>query len=188
MNPEERKQLVRKAKAGDVDAFAAVFEDYRSVVFAVAYRMVGANDADDVVMETYLKAWKAVPRFNEKSSIKTWLYRITSNCALDWLRKRKRSRETVLREDDGDSRTIEDLADDGQAAPYTEQVKREDYSQLNNAVDKLDEPHRVVLLLRFADELSYADIAAALDLSMGTVMSRLFNAKRKLRAVMRELE
>ena len=88
MNREE-KALLEKAGNGDMDAFAELFEPLRSMAYAVACRIVGANDAEDVVMKAYLKAWQSLPRFRGGSSTKTWLYRITYNVTCDWLRRRR---------------------------------------------------------------------------------------------------
>ncbi len=181
MVDHEVKLLLRQAKEGDVAAFAEVFEALRPLIHTIAYRLVGADDADDVVMETYLKAWGAVQRFNERSSLKTWLYRIAYNCALDFIRARKRSRLVVLPEDDLDDRSMAEVARDQQPLPGEQLVKSEISDMVSAALDRLDAHHRTVLLLRFRDGLSYKDIAAATGAGIGTVMSRLFNGKKRLR-------
>ncbi len=182
----EFQTRIRAAKSGDVDAFAELFEVLRPATTAVAYRLVGPNDADDVVMDTYLKAWKALPRFNERSSLKTWLYRIAHNCAMDYLRARGRRLERIMPQDEVDDRDIGELEDQKASLPSASIEKDEMVTAVRGALAEMDEMHRVVLELRFMDDLSYADIAAAMDVSIGTVMSRLFNAKRKLQRIMRE--
>jgi len=157
------------------------------VVYTVAYRLVGPNDADDVTMETYLKAWRAFPKFKRKSSVKTWLYRITHNCATDFLRSRTRRKEDTLVQNDRDDRTISDLHDPSSPAPDSAIMQDEMKTRMQTAIAKLDDAHRVTIELRFIDNLSYADIAAAMNVSIGTVMSRLFNGKRKLKKIMQEL-
>lgn len=186
MDSKRSKALLQEAKAGSVDAFAELFEALRPVLYGVAYRVVGPDDADDAVMETYLKAWRALPRFSERSSLKTWLFRIAHNCALDIIRGRSRRRERILPEDEHDSRGIADLEDKRQATPAELLARNEQAGVIRKAVERLDDRHRETLLLRFADGLSYAEIAAATDVSIGTVMSRLFNARRKLRRLMTE--
>ena len=173
--------LLRRAKAGDVEAFAELFESLRPVVFSVAYRVVGPNDADDVVMESYLKAWRALPRFNERSSLKTWLFRIARNCALDAIRSRNRRHEEPRPDGEDGVRGISEMADDRQPSPAEDLIAADLKAEVQEAVRQLDDIHRTALLLRYTDRLSYAEIAAATGVSMGTVMSRLFNAKRKLR-------
>ncbi len=166
-----------------MEAFAEVFEDLRASVFSVAYRLVGPDEADDVVMETYLKAWRAIPRFNERSSLKTWLYRIAHNCGVDMIRARRRNPEMLMPEDHADERTIQDLPDDRTVSAPDQIIRHENAELVQRAVAKLDDKHRVTLLLRYADNLSYAEIAAATGVSLGTVMSRLYNGKRKLKTL-----
>lgn len=187
MDNETLRQQLAAAQEGDVEAFAMVFEAYRPLVYTVAYRVAGPNDADDVVMETYLKAWRAFPNFKGNSSVKTWLYRICHNCALDFIRSRQRRPEQMLPQNEHDDRTMSDLEDTNATAPNTLLELRETRDTLQQAIDLLDPPHRTTVLLRFTDEMSYSDIAAATGVSIGTVMSRLFNAKRKLKQILKTL-
>jgi RNA polymerase sigma-70 factor (ECF subfamily) len=180
MDPQSIREHIQRAQDGDAEAFAVVFEFYRKTVYAIAYRIVGADDADDVVMETYLKSWKAIPTFNRRSTFKTWLYRVTHNCSLDFLRARKRRRARVMPEDDRDERGIQDLEDSSAQSPDELLTRSETASVIREAMAELAEPYKSTLYLRFADGLAYADIAAATDVSIGTVMSRIFYGRRKL--------
>lgn len=174
-----------KARNGDVDAFAELFEPLREMVYAIAYRVVGPNDADDVVMETYLKAWQALPRFGGRASLKTWLYRIARNCAIDFVRKRSRRKERVLTPEEEEGRERQ-FADEKQPSPDEVLSRRELVHDVRGALARLPDLHRIALELRYADGLSYNEIAAATGVSIGTVMSRLFNGKRKLRKLLEE--
>ena len=177
---------MERARKGDVEAFAAVFEDLRPLVFSVANRLVGPNDAEDVVMEAYLKAWQGLPRFRGKSSLKTWLYRITRNCGLDLIRSRQRRKERVISEQEEGRGAWENVADNRTAAPDRAAEADDTAGVVRAALKQLPEEHRTTLLLRFSDGLSYAEIAAATGTSIGTVMSRLFYGKRKLRNLVGE--
>ena len=148
MDKTEEQKLIAKAQEGDMDAFAVVFEEYRTMCYAVAYRLAGPDDADDIVMETYLKSWRAIPKFNQRSALKTWLYRITHNCSLDFLRKRKRRKDRLMTANDQDERTIEDLADSEQKRPGDAIVKEETDSMVRQALMQLDEMHRTILMMR----------------------------------------
>jgi RNA polymerase sigma-70 factor (ECF subfamily) len=163
-----------------MDAFAAVFEPLRPFVYAVACRLVGEHDANDAVMDVFLKAWKALPGFRGGASLKTWLYRIAHNCATDRLRKTQRERERVVEESEMVERRVADVHQD---APDEALRRREDRALVRAAMAHLSDEHRVALELRYAEELSYSEIAAATGISIGTVMSRLFHAKRKLRGL-----
>lgn len=177
--------LLEQARQGDIEAFAQLFEPLRGKVFAVACRLAGPQDAEDVVMDTFLRAWKALPAFRGGSSLKTWLLRIARNRALDLIRARHPEQRQSLDESDAD-RPPRELSDPTQTLPGEDLASREAVDELGRALARLDAPHRTVLLLRYADEMSYAEIAAATGANIGTVMSRLFNGKRKLRALLEQ--
>ena len=177
---------LRKARQGDIEAFAALFEPLRGKIHAVACRLVGPDEADDVVMDTYLKAWEALPRFGGRSTLSTWLCRIAHNKAMDRLRRRQREAGREVSGEAADV-TLAVTGDPGQPGADEEVVRGERRALVTEAVDRLGEPHRSVLLMRYADDLSYAEIAAASGVSIGTVMSRLFGAKRKLRVMLQTL-
>ena len=183
---EETGILTRKAQKGDMDAFSSLFENMRPMAFAIACRLVGPTDADDVVMETYLKAWKAIPRFGGHSSLKTWMYRIVHNCALDFIRSNSRKKEVPLVSNKMEGNVDIDLPDPSQLMPDEVLASSEDATRVRSALTYLSSEHRTALLLRFTDGLSYSEISAATGVSKGTVMSRLFNAKRKLRKVIED--
>ena len=178
--------LIKRAQEGDTEAFEQLFEPLRSLAFAVAVRIVGQNDAEDVVMTAFLKAWQALPRFSGKSSLKTWLYRITHNCALDHIRSRQRRKEVSLQSDDDDRDMLAGMPDTEQR-PADEIVANAELAErIDWALLQLPSDHRVALELRFNDGLSYAEIAASTGVSIGTVMSRLFYGKRKLQRILEE--
>jgi RNA polymerase sigma-70 factor (ECF subfamily) len=171
-------ELLERARKGDVDAFLALFEESRSTIHAVAWRLVGPDEAEDMVMETYLRAWKSVPGFSGRSSVRTWLCRIAHNCSVDWLRKRRHVVQPV-----------EAGSDEGEGVQFVDPRQRaapeliagaELQAAIDSALETISPDHRAVLLLRFSDGLSYGEIAAATGVSIGTVMSRLFNGRRKL--------
>ena len=179
---------LKQAQNGDAEAFARAFEALRPAVHAVACRLAGPDDADDVVMETYLRAWQALPNFEGRSSLKSWLYRIAFNCATDLRRRQKRSPEVRgTPAEDGEAWGAQ-VADPNAALPGERLESDETCQRVAVALRRLPDEHRIVLQLRYTDDLSYAEIAAATGVGMGTVMSRLFNAKRKLLRAMKDLE
>lgn len=183
MDTTPADNLLAMAREGDVEAFARLFEALRPFALAVAARLVGPVDAEDVVMDAYLKAWSALPRFTGRASLKTWLYRIVWNCAADLIRHRNRLREVPL----PDPGAPEAPAISLQTAPPTPAAHAEGNdlaARVREQVARLPESQRTTLLLRFADGLSYKEIAAATGVSIGTVMSRLFNARRRLRRLL----
>ena len=168
-----------------MEAFAQLFEGLRPKVFAVAFRLVGEDSADDVVMETFLKAWQALPRFRGRASLTTWLYRIAYNCGLDFIRKEQRRRKHVVSDDAlPDDRTARRAPE--RDRPDRVAARGDSAGVVREALARLTPEHRATLLMRFSDGLSYAEIAAATGVSIGTVMSRLYYGKRRLRAWIEE--
>lgn len=183
MERHEELRLTSMAREGDAEAFSALLEELRPLAYAVALRLVGPQDAEDVVMDAYVKAWQALPGFSGRSSLKTWLYRITWNCATDALRRRARLREMPF-PTGSDGEPLEPAAPDTAATAADEVSGRDLAERLGACLAHLPDAQRTTLLLRFADGLSYKEIAAATGVSIGTVMSRLFNGRRRLRALL----
>ena len=174
-----------QARQGNMDAFAELFEPLRSKVHAVACRMVGPQDAEDIVMDTFLKAWQALPGFRGDAALQTWLLRITRNRCLDVIRSRRAQPVRVELDAPGPNGGAPvQVHDPGQPGPDEQAANRLDARAAHGALAMLDEVHREALLLKYEDGLSYAEIAAAQGVRIGTVMSRLFNARRKLARAM----
>jgi RNA polymerase sigma-70 factor, ECF subfamily len=179
--------LLAKAQHGDMDAFAELFEPLRPMVHAVAVRLVGTSDADDVVMDTYLKAWQSLPKFAGRSSLKTWLYRLAYNGAVDMVRAQKRRPDRVRPASAGDEADGDvEVPDLRQTTPSEALIRTELAHRISAAMEHMPLEHRAVLWLRFVDGLSYAEIARISGVAIGTVMSRLFYGKRRLRKLLSE--
>lgn len=172
----EEKDLICRAARGDAEAFRQLVEAYQTPAYRLAARMCGPDSAEDVTQEAFLAAWRALPEFRGDCRFSTWLYRLVSNAAIDCLRREKKHRDT------GDVDDLE-LPDGGPS--LQEQAERSDTRDaVRRALDRLSPEHRQVLLLRFMQELDYGEIARALDVSEGTVKSRINRAKSKLREVL----
>jgi RNA polymerase sigma-70 factor, ECF subfamily len=176
--------LLNSAQRGDMAAFAELFEALRPAVHRTVCRLAAPDDVDDVVMEVFLKAWQAIPRFRRGATVSTWLYRIAHNCCMDARRRQQRRRESVLSEMVEEDEPLPDIPDERQRAPDQVLADAELAAKVRGAVQGLPAEYRSTLLLRYADGLSYAEIAAATGVSIGTVMSRLFYGKRKLKKVL----
>jgi len=185
----EQENMLRQAQGGDVQAFAELFESYRPMLTAVACRVVGPDACDDVVMETYLKAWRGLGKFGGRATISTWLCRIARNCAMDFRRRdgREAGRRVDAESPDGQT-VLSRVPDETVRSPAEEAERRELFEEVQAAMEQLSDDHRTALLLREVDELSYRDIAAATDVSIGTVMSRLFHARRRLQKVLGRMQ
>ena len=172
----EEKDLICRAARGDAEAFRQLVEAYQTPAYRLAARMCGPDSAEDVTQEAFLAAWRALPDFRGDCRFSTWLYRLVSNAAIDCLRREKKHRDT------GEVDDLE-LPDGGPS--LQEQAERSDTRDaVRRALDRLSPEHRQVLLLRFMQELDYGEIARALNVSEGTVKSRINRAKSKLREVL----
>lgn len=180
MNTEEQV-LVARLRAGDQDAYRELVDAYRDRIVTVAARVAGRSaDAEDLAQETFLKAFGAIDRFNGNSAIFTWLYRIAVNTARDWVAHRRRRPAVSL---DGLEHPGADPAAD-EPGPLAATEREELRRRVRAAMERLPEPFRSTLVLREMEGHTYEEIATILGVSMGTVESRLFRARCKLRALL----
>ena len=175
-------ELIRSAQNGDAQAFEQLITTYQQNVFNLAYRMIrNYDDASDIAQEAFLKAYVNLPRFKGNSKFSTWLYRITTNVCLDEIKKRKKVQtysmsENIETEEGEISREIED-----KSANIERNFERsEQQKMVNEAIDNLPEKHRLVIVMRDINNMSYEEIAAALQCSEGTVKSRINRARNAL--------
>jgi RNA polymerase sigma-70 factor (ECF subfamily) len=154
------------------------------------YNMVHSEqDAWDLAQESFLKAWKSIGRFRGQSSFYTWIYRIVMNVTIDWLRKKqiKGGAEfddaIQLTEIDPASKTVPKP----EALPHQAMERDEIRGRIEKAIAQLSPEHRAVILMKEIDEMQYHEIAETLGCSIGTVMSRLFYARKKLQGLLRDV-
>lgn len=183
------QELVALAKQGDQDAFAQLVQANQNKIYSLALRMTGnPEDGADLAQEAFLKAWRSLPTFQEESSFSTWLYRLTSNLCIDFLRKEKRRKAAVttisLDDDEEDSPPME--VADHRFTPETEVERRELRAAMSRALHSLSDEHRRILILREVEGLSYTEIAEALELEEGTVKSRIARARISLRNILQK--
>ena len=181
-------ELVKKAQTGDTRAFDQLVSKHRGKIYAMIVNML-KNDADawDLAQEAFVKAWRALPKFEGKASFSTWLFRISHNVVYDWIRKRKIEGDGELNDELFDASKIEPSAyTTPHHAPRPDQAMERDElrAQLEDAIAKLSDEHREVILLREVQGLDYKEIADISNNSLGTVMSRLYYARKKLQALL----
>jgi RNA polymerase sigma-70 factor (ECF subfamily) len=172
------QHLVQRAQKGDPEAFAALVTEHQRYVYNLALRVLkNEEEALDLAQETFVRAWTALPNFRGQSQFRTWLYRIVTNLCYNRLPNLRRSLNEFG--DDVISELPEtDLAFDNPAHGLE---SRELRTFLHRAIDELDENHRLLISLRYQNELSYEEIASLLNLPLGTVKTGLFRAKEQLR-------
>jgi len=173
--------LIQRARNGDQDAFAALVGEHQRYVYNLALRLLKNEDeALDLAQETFVRAWTALPNFRGQSQFRTWLYRIVTNLCYNRLPNLRRSLNDL-----GDDVIAElpgtDTAFDNPARGFE---SRELRLYLHSAIDGLDENYRLLISLRYQNEMSYEEIAQMLNLPLGTVKAGLFRAKEQLRRVL----
>src|SRR5438132_363782 len=179
-------ELVKQCQRGDSTAFDELVVRYRTRVFGMIYNMVhNEQDAWDLAQDGFVKAWKSIDRFRGQSAFYTWLYRIVTNVGIDWLRKKQIHAESEFDENVG----LSDVEPAARTAPRADPLpsqkmeQREIRARIDEAIAKLSPEHRSVIVLKEMQDLQYNEIAEVMNCSIGTVMSRLFYARKKLQAL-----
>ena len=166
--------LIARAVSGEVEAFEELVRRYRNDVFALSFHFVrNREDAWDLAQEVFVKAFRSIGRFRGQASFKTWLLRITANHCKDFFKKRRLS--TVPFEEVAQNQTPS-----GALGPSDQALAGELGIALQQAIDQLPEKHRTAFILREFEDLSYEEMAETMGCSIGTVMSRLHHARKKL--------
>ena len=181
--------LVQRAKNGELPAFDSLILRYRQRLYAVIYNMtMNAEDAADLTQETFVKAFRSLAKFSEKSSFYTWLYRIGVNLTLTHLKRRKIRKFFSFdqaSEDGGMSKDL-DAVSSTTATSVKKALNNELHEKLNEALSKLSDKHRTIVVLFEIDGLGHKEIAKIMKCTEGTVRSRLFYAKQQLQSYLSE--
>ena len=173
-------QLIVQAKGGSNDAFSELVTLYgRRIYYAVYSFLHNVDDAADIVQEVFLRAYKNIGSFDTERAFYPWLYRIARNLCIN-LVKRASRRDTEL--------PPEELVASKMPDPAAELLKREEMAELRDALAKLPEKHREIINLKAFQGCSYAEMAEILDIPIGTVMSRLYTARLRLRELLMEVK
>jgi RNA polymerase sigma-70 factor (ECF subfamily) len=177
-------ELVRRAKEGDVPAFEALYRLYNNRIYNFAKQVTGsAEDAGDVVQDTFVRAWHALPGMRSDSALGAWLHRIALNRSHDLMHKKRRELGTSLDAAplDGDVESVQIQIAADAPSPEEALVAGEVQSAVRRAVDSLKPEHRLVVTMHHFEGMDVASIASVLGISRGTVMSRLSRAREALR-------
>ena len=179
--------LIQRFQAGDQASFDALICKHQARAYQYAYRLArDAEEASDVVAEAFVRVYRALCNFKGESAFTTWLYRILTNCYLD-MRKKEKSRpatslEAALHTEDGE---LERQIEDPNRTPHQEAERNERERTIEDAVARLPEYQKAMIMMYHVEMLSYEEIAQALDLPIGTVKSRLNRARLSLRELLR---
>jgi RNA polymerase sigma-70 factor, ECF subfamily len=176
------RAFVARVRAGDADAFRALVERHGRSLFRLAYRMTGnEQDAEDVVQETFLRAYRQIGKFDERSSFGTWLYRIAANCSLDSIRSRKRRSEQVSAAGDPAEEEIVALLPCDSPGPERQALSTEVRGRVADAMRELSATERTAFVLRHFEGLSIEELSRVLECQPGAAKHSVFRAVQKLR-------
>jgi RNA polymerase sigma-70 factor (ECF subfamily) len=185
-------KLLERVRGGERDAYRILVERYQKRVYNLAYSLLKSReDAADIAQEAFTKAYRSLEGFKGDASFYTWIYRITNNLCIDFLRKAgSASTQVEYSEELPDDPSAETQAGVGVLSsrlgtnPQRSVLRRELAEKLEEALALLPEKHRAILVLREVDGLSYEELAQALEIPKGTVMSRLFHARSKMQELL----
>lgn len=183
---EEDEALVARAQRGDTGAFDILIERYQQRLYATVYHMTSNHeDANDVVQDVFIKAYRSLNSFKGQSSFYTWIYRIAVNRTINFVKRRKNKGHFSLNDVDNDIESDPDFVElMSHVTPRTEAGRNELQEKLNEALQKLSEEHRTVVVLHDVQGLTHADIAKIMRCPETTVRSRLFYARQQLQSML----
>lgn len=184
-NAKNDFSLVEKAKEGNQKAYAELMQRYKDSIFFMVLKMVNnKDDAMDITVTTFAKAFENLEKYRPDYAFSTWLFRIATNGSIDFIRKKKISTTSIdsMGYDGGEDKVFEIKSD--VLNPEEHSIKKQQTEQLKEVIDKLPARYKTLIVLRYFDELSYEEIAEQLDLPLGTVKAQLFRGRDLLSNVL----
>lgn len=180
MTEVSEKKIIEKVLGGDANAFEELVLRYEKTVYNLALRMVGdRDDAFDMTQEAFIKAYGSLSSFRGDSKFSVWIYRITTNVCLDFLRSKSRKQQVSLTVSDDDEDAQLDISDP-KADPEQQLIKKISMQSVEEGLKTLPDKQRQILVMRELGGMSYAEIGKALSIEEGTVKSRIFRARKRL--------
>jgi RNA polymerase sigma-70 factor (ECF subfamily) len=184
-NAKNDFSLVEKAKEGNQKAYAELMQRYKDSIFFMVLKMVNnKDDAMDITVTTFAKAFENLEKYRPDYAFSTWLFRIATNGSIDFIRKKKIATTSIdsMGYDGGEDKVFEIKSD--VLNPEEHSIKKQQTEQLKEVIDKLPARYKTLIVLRYFDELSYEEIAEQLDLPLGTVKAQLFRGRDLLSNVL----
>lgn len=181
MTEVSEKKIIEKVLGGDANAFEELVLRCEKTVYNLALRMVGdRDDAFDMTQEAFIKAYGSLSSFRGDSKFSVWIYRITTNVCLDFLRSKSRKQQVSLTVSDDDDEDAQLDIPDPKADPEQQLIKKISMQSVEEGLKTLPDKQRQILVMRELGGMSYAEIGKALSLEEGTVKSRIFRARKRL--------
>jgi RNA polymerase sigma factor (sigma-70 family) len=188
-NAKNDFQLVVKAREGSQKAYADLMQRYKDSIYFMILKMVNnKEDAMDLTVETFAKAFEKLDKYQPDYAFSTWLFRVATNNSIDFIRKKKLHTTSIhgMTDDDGDEQPLQIKAD--VLNPEETSIKKQQTEELKLLIQSLPPRYRNLITLRYFDELSYEEIAQQLDLPLGTVKAQLFRARYLLGNIINRLD
>ncbi len=181
MTEVSEKKIIEKVLGGDANAFEELVLKYEKTVYNLALRMVGdRDDASDMTQEAFIKAYGSLSSFRGDSKFSVWIYRITTNVCLDFLRSKSRKQQVSLTVSDDDDEDAQLDIPDPSSDPEQQLMQKMSMQSVEEGLKTLPDKQRQILVMRELGGMSYAEIGKALSLEEGTVKSRIFRARKRL--------
>ena len=175
-------ELIKKAIEGDESAYKNLLENYRGAIYNLLYKMVrNKEETEDLVQEAFMKAFKALPSFNEEYAFSTWLYKIAVNNCIDHMRKKKLKTYSINKPVQSKDGELDREFPDTSMSPDKSILSDERANIIETAIDELPENYKTAIILRHSEEKSYEEISKILNIPLGTVKARIFRAREMLK-------
>lgn len=185
---DDDSQTIAEALAGSQRAYTLLMEKHRPAIFHIINKIVRNNEvANDLVQETFMKAFAALASYRSEYRFSTWLYKIAANCSIDHLRKRRLQALSLDRPIETGDGTVEIEVADYSYHPERELERKERSFSIEEAIDSLPKNYRDVIVYRHKEDKSYEEIADLLDIPVGTVKARIFRARELLKKKLRHV-
>ena len=183
----EDARLIQRALRGDQFAYKHLMKKYHDPIFNLVYRMLhDKQQVEDLTQETFVKAFASLKHFNEEYAFSTWLYKIATNSSIDYIRKRKLNTFSIDKPVAMEESDFSFELPDTTYQPDKNIIQRQRSTLIDDAIDKLPEKYRKVIILRHTEERDYAEIAKILKLPIGTVKAHIFRARELLNKYLRD--
>ncbi len=179
---DSQSDLIKGAIEGDEAAYRQLLDNYRGAIFNLLYKMVrNKEETEDLVQEAFMKAFKALPSFNEEYAFSTWLYKIAINNCIDHMRKKRLKTYSINKPVQSKDGELDREFPDTSMSPDRAILSDEKSTIIEDAIDELPENYKIAIVLRHAEEKSYEEIAQILNIPLGTVKARIFRAREMLK-------
>jgi len=185
--PTTDSEIVQQALSGDQKAFALLLKKYKGAIYGLIYKMVqDKRETEDLVQETFIKAFSALKSFNAEYAFSTWLFKIASNNCIDFLRKKRLMTMSIDKPTESKDGTVVKEFPDPIINPEMQLIEDEKKTIIDKAIENLPKKYRMAILMRHKEEKSYEEIAEILDIPLGTVKARIFRAREKLKKYLKD--